>query len=191
MTIVVTVNCMNGQVALEYCLKSLIFCTMDKITAHGFGMTWGGQNFHSIPLRSSRCCGLRSSLPLGLPTLLSSIFPFLSTEWSLFGYWIFVGEWDAEHLVNVMSVVLWGSTAVVGLQTERSLWGRRLQRGMRTANGWLQSLWELCPWETPGACELSRPPALLCCHREVSGQWERGSPECAINSLTGCGQCQS
>lgn len=53
------------------------------------------------------------------------------------------------------------------------------------------SAWELCPWETPGACELSRPPALLCCHREVSGQWERGSPECAINSLTGCGQCQS
>lgn len=37
------------------------------------------------------------------------------------------------------------------------------------------------------ACKLSRPPALLCYHSEVSIQWERGSPDRAINSLTGCG----
>lgn len=48
LTVVVTVTCMNEQVVLEHCLKCLILCTMDKITAQRCEMTWGGVNNNRI-----------------------------------------------------------------------------------------------------------------------------------------------
>lgn len=144
-------------------LECLNLCPMEKVAVHVVGMTWGRVN--------NEKCSSVSFLP-SFRASQASIFHFSVRN----GVCLDIEYWLERHLHVSgfrLSFIVSGMTALVNEE------------------------WPVCACNSCGSASLGntgslwalKPPALLCFHNERFSQWERSSPERAINRLAGCRPC--